>query len=301
MMGARSRLISTIFFWLSVIAFLSYAVAWGVKNGVAAKSFAAADLVLPLLVYCAAHALRALRLGVLLGAGRARRLLGLYLYTAACSASIPFKLGELVRINEIAVWTGIYWRGLLIVWIERVFDVLVIAVISIFILIAGVPEPREIGLLLWVIGGFVFMTTVFFFVLPEQLCDLNLHIIRSYKGIKAVRILLTLESFYMLFEQVKPILAGKVATLSLLSFLIWGAELFSISLLFDVAPWMDAAVHLVQQFTTVLGDGVMKGSTISSPVFRFEGIKMIVLIAAGLIALPYYWKSRFQLRTLDKK
>jgi hypothetical protein len=294
MMSPRSRFISKVFFWLSVVAFLVYSAVRLILYRDLPDSFMVASLIFPLVLYFIAHALRAFRLGVLLGAGHVRKLLGLYLYTAACSAIIPFKLGEFVRVNEIAWWTGSYWRGLLIVWIERVFDVLVIGAMALFIVSSGAQEPKEIGLLLWVIGGFVFLTILFFFIVPEQLCSLNLHVIRSYKGRKAVNILRILDSCYLHFEQVKPLLSGKLVTLSLLTLFIWGTELLAVSLLFDVAPLISAVTNLVRQFVIVLGDGVTENRVISGSLSEFEQEKVFLLIAYGLLALIFYWTYRFR-------
>jgi hypothetical protein len=288
MMLARRRSLSAALFWLSVVAFVAYS-ATRVVHGESPAGVAGV-LVIPVLVYGLAHALRAVRLGVLLGAGRARRLLGLYFYTAACSAVIPFKLGELVRINEIAWWSGSYWRGLLIVWIERVFDVVALGGMALFILGTGAQEPKDIGLLLWVIGGFVFLTVLFFFIVPEQLCGLNLHVMRSYKGRKAVHILRMLDSCYQLFEQVRPLLAGKLVTLSLLTLFIWGAELLAVAMLLDSNPWLGAVTSLVRQFALVLGDGGRAAGLAAG----FEDVKMLALIALGVVALAFYGRLRIQ-------
>lgn len=286
-MPARSRSLSEVLFWLSVLAFLSYSGLIAIES----EMFnASAGLVIPVFIYGLAHVLRAVRLGVLLGAGRARRLLGLYFYTAACSAVIPFKLGELVRINEIAWWSGSYWRGLLIVWIERVFDVVALGAIALFILGIDAQEPKDFGLLLWAIGGFIFLTVLFFFVVPEQLCVLNLHVIRNYKGAKAVHILRMLESIYQLFEQVRPLLTGKLVTLSLLTLFIWGAELLAVAMLFDSEPWLRASASLVHQFSLILGDSDRAGGVTAG----FEDVKMLVLIVLGMVTLVFYGRLRIQ-------
>lgn len=278
---------SAALFWLSVLAFLVYS---GIRLVHGETRSGMADLAVPVLIYGLAHALRAVRLGVLMGAGRARRLLGLYFYTAACSAVIPFKLGELVRINEIAYWCGSYLRGLLIVWMERVFDVIALGVIAAFFLSTSDQQPRDLSLLLWVVGGFVFLTFLLFFIAPEQLSGLNLHVIRSYKGRKAVRILRTLESLHQFFEQVRPLMAGKVVTLSLLTFFIWGAELLAVSMLFQSEVWQSAVTSLVRQFAQVLG-GDVHATGITA---EFEDMKMLALIAAGFVALAFYGRLRVQ-------
>lgn len=287
MMRARSRSLSAGLFWLSVLALLAFS---GLKAVHGGMPEVAGSLAMPVFVYGLAHALRAARLGVLLGAGRARRLLGLYFYTAACSAVIPFKLGELVRINEIAWWSGSYWRGLLIVWIERVFDVVALGAMALLILSTGAQEPKDMGLLLWAIGGFVFLTVLFFFIVPEQLRGLNLHVMRSYKGLKAVRILRMLDSCYQLFAQVRPLLAGKLVTLSLLTLFIWGAELLAVAMLFDSNPWLGAVTSLVRQFALVLGDGGRAAGLVAG----FEDVKMLALMALGVVALAFYGRLRLQ-------
>ncbi|BAL26052.1 hypothetical protein [Azoarcus sp. KH32C] len=285
MMAPRGPMMSVALFVLSVAALLAYA---GLHIAHAAWPAQLGALAFPVTVYVVAHALRAIRLGVLLGADRARNLLGLYFYTAGCSAIIPFKLGELVRINEIAWWVGGYWRGLLIVWIERVFDVVALGAMAYFILASGAQEPKDIGLLLWVIAGFVFMTMLVFFVVPEQLSSLNLHVIRNYSGRKAIRILHILDSLHQLFDQVRPLLKGKVVTLALLTFFIWSLELLAMALLFESNPWLGALTGLVQQFVAVLSDV----SRTTSLAVQFETIKIVVLLGFGVIALLFYGRLR---------
>ena len=285
-MIARSHSLSCALFLLSVLAFFFFVVAKAFHGGPADVTGAS---VMPLFVYLLAHMLRAARLGILLGAGRARRLLGLYFFTAACSAVIPFKLGEIVRINEIAWWSGSYWRGLLIVWIERLFDVVALGGMALFILGTGAQEPKDIGLLMWAIGGFVFLTVLLFFIVPEQLCGLNLHVMRSYKGRKAVHTLRMLDSCYQLFDQVRPLLAGKLVTLSLLTLFIWGAELLAVAMLFEANPWLGAVTSLVRQFALVLGDGGRAAGIAAG----FDDIKMLTLSALGVVALAFYGRFRF--------
>lgn len=287
MMFVPPRALSAGVFWLSVLAFLAFSVMKVVHAGLPG---AVDTLVMPVLLYGLAHALRAARLGVLLGVGRVRHLLGLYFYSAACSAVIPFKLGELVRINEIAWWSGSYWRGLLIVWIERAYDVVVLSGMILFILNTGVQGPKGIGLLLSVIGGFVFLTVLLFFIVPEQLCALNLHVMRNYKGRKAVHILRMLDSCYQLFDQVRPLLAGKLVTLSLLTLFIWSAELLAVAMLFDSPPWLGAVTSLLRQFALVLGDGGRATGFMAD----FEDVKMLALITLGVVALAFYGRLRIK-------
>lgn len=286
-MSVQSNRLSNALFLVTVVVFLIFATIEIVHSRLPSVS---GSLVMPLIIYGLAHLLRALRLGVLLNAGRARLLLEMYFFTAACSAVIPFKLGELVRINEIGRWSGSFWRGLLIVWIERAFDVTALGVMALIIIGTDTKEVGEIASLLWAIGGFVFLTIVFFFIVPEQLCGLNLHVIRNYKGRKAVHILRILDSCYQMFDQVRPLLAGKLVTLSLLTLFIWCAELVAVAMLLESGTVLGAMTSLASWFARVLsGSGSATDSATS-----FEDVKMLALIAAGTVALAFYARVRVQ-------
>lgn len=287
MILSRNPAASVRLFWLSVMIFLPYS-AILIHQAEPPKNWG--SFLMPLAIYGFAHALRAVRLGVLLGSGRVRHLLGLYFFSAACSSVIPFKLGELVRVNEIAWWTGSYWRGLLIVWIERTFDVVALGGMAWLILDSGTQEAQAFGIFLWAIGGFVFLTVLFFFILPEQLCNLNLHVMRSYKGRKAVHILRILDSFYQIFDQVRPILAGKMVTLLLLTLFIWASELLAVVMLLDSSSWLRAMGNVVRQFSLLLGEN---GQALGLGVI-FEDFKRLALITLGAIALIFYTRWRIQ-------
>lgn len=292
-MALRSCTFSRLLFLLSIAAFLGSVILRWSQDASAGNLYPTSDLTTAIALYMLSHVLRAVRLGVLIRAGQLRRLLTLYVYTAACSALIPFKLGELVRINEIAWWTRSYWRGLLIVWVERVFDVAAVGTLALLVLAMGGQTPDEIKILLWLILSFVFFTVLIFFVVPEQLHSLNLHVIKNYKGRKAVSILRMLDSCYLLFEQVRPMISGKLITLLLLTLFIWSAELFALSFFIDSIHGFDTVVLLVRQFVVMLG-GSVEANIAERPVMVFEHAKMLVLIAAGSVALLFHCRSRLQ-------
>lgn len=286
-------------FIFSAAVFIVCSVLWGMAHLRGPDFNLGSQIILPLFFYFAAHIMRAVRLWVLMGAGRARHLLWMYVYTAACSALIPFKMGEFVRINEIAFFKGSYWRGLLIVWIERVFDVVMIGLISLFILVVDKADQADIVVLLWLMGIFVFITIIVFFVLPEQLCSLNLYVIRNYQGKKSIAILKLLDSMYVLFQQVRPILSRKMVTLSLLTFFVWSAELVALFSLFGQMPWTSAFTALVQNFAAVLKGSSVVGS-VNFPLLQvFEKLKIFSLMVLGIIFLFFY--SKYRLRSAERK
>ncbi|MBA7795210.1 flippase-like domain-containing protein [Citrobacter sp. RHBSTW-01065] len=248
-------------------------------------------LIVPTIAYIVAHFLRAIRLGVLLKAQKIRKLLSLHFYTAACSAVIPFKLGELVRINEVSRWENSYCKGILIVWIERIFDVIALSVFALLIFLSGGAQVLE-GMwgLLWIMLAFVFFSIVMFFVLPEQLSALNLHVIRSYSGRKAIKILHLLDIISSVLDKVRPIVSERILTLSILTIFIWIFELVSLMLFLDHTQIIPIVKDLLAQFSFVLTDSPKS----LEQLITVDSVKNTLLIAFGYVSLFFYMQMYYK-------
>ncbi|WP_213733609.1 lysylphosphatidylglycerol synthase domain-containing protein [Citrobacter europaeus] len=254
------------------------------------SSFATA-LIVPTVAYIVAHFLRAIRLGVLLKAQKIRKLLSLHFYTAACSAVIPFKLGELIRINEVSRWENNYCKGILIVWIERIFDVVALSILALLIYLSGgVQVLAGMWGLLWIMLAFVFFSIVMFFVLPEQLSALNLHVIRSYRGRKAIKILHLLDIISSILEKVRPIVSEKILTLSILTIFIWIFELVSLMLFLDHTQIIPIVKDLLAQFSFVLTDSPKS----LVQLITVDAVKNTLLIIFGYVSLFFYMQMNLK-------
>lgn len=245
-----------------------------------------------LALYFLSHVLRFGRLSVLVGAGRLRRFLSLYVFIAACSSVIPFKLGELTRINELAWWTGSYWRGLLVVWVERTFDVIALAIIVLYLALQPMGSFPAIWPLLALMALFAAVSVLVFFILPEQLVSLNLHVMRNYSGLKAVRILAILDRGSELLLQFRPLISGKLITVGVLTLLIWGFELSAVAMLFDDGAVTKGAMALVTQFSDEFSLRAAAGESATLAYFnawRTAGIGIF-----GIVGLCFYvyWRRR---------
>lgn len=250
------------------------------------------SLIMPILVYLSAHLVRAVRLGVLIGDISVRQLLILHLYCAACSAFIPFKLGELARVNEVSRWMHSYWKGIVVVWIERLFDVLVLAGLTVFVATTGSSAALEqLRSLLWLIGGFVTVSVLFFLILPEQLCALNLHVIKKYQRKKAINFLRAIDSLYELLHQARPMLAGRWVTLTVLTLLVWGFELQALALVFAYDDWGRAAGTLAYQLSGLISLGHDQGQ-LPQTLLAFDNLKLALIGVLGLVAMAFYLKLR---------
>jgi hypothetical protein len=240
-----------------------------------------------------AHGARMLRLGLLLGSIRLRKLLGLYMYTTACSAVIPFKLGELVRVNEFA-WqqSGSLARGVVIVWVERVFDMVALGAMILVIVTRADLDVAPIAPVLWLSAAFVLATLCFFFVLPTQLATLNLHVIRTYRDEKAVRILRVLETINDLSRLARPLLNGRVLTLALKTLFIWCFELMALGLLTRNFDSWNPLVSLVGQFADIIIHQPAHVASDDALLFVFDQWKILILCVPGVIALILFRKWR---------
>jgi hypothetical protein len=258
------------------------------SGGAAHSSQDMLRLVLAVMLYFAGHAFRFVRLSVLVGAGQLRRFLSLYLYVAACSSLIPFKLGELTRINELAAWTGSFWRGLLVVWVERTFDVVALASILVYLALQPLAGFPSIWPLLALVALFAFLSVLVFFMLPEQLVSLNLHVIRSYKGVKAVRILTILDRCSDLLQQFRPLISGKMVTLAVITILIWCLELTALAILFSDGAVTKGALLLVTQFSDELTRTATVEGAGTALSLQFHWLRTTGIGVLGVIGLCFY-------------
>lgn len=235
--------------------------------------------------------LRAVRLGVLLKAQQVRKLLSLHFYTAACSAIIPLKLGELVRINEVSRWEKSYCKGILIVWVERIFDVIALSILALaFFLTGGIEAMDGMWGLITIMFAFALLSIVLLLLIPEQLEAFNYHILCSYSGSKAVKILRITEVIGSVLERVKPIISNKILTLSVLTLLIWLSELGAMMLFLEHSNFIFIAKNLLSQFSFQLTESP---KTVGLLV-NVDAIKNQLIILIGMISLLFYAYITYQ-------
>ena len=242
-------------------------------------------------VYFLAHLVRLLRLGVVLGSQGIRELAAIHFFSSSCSSLFPFKLGEFVRVNEIARTHGGLLRGLLAVWIERAFDVVAISAIALCALASGQPQTREVVPLIVILMLFLFLTAVALFVMPFYLSAVNLHILRSYPGRKGLAMLKVMEPLHHVRQKVRPLVHGKGTALVVLTTCIWLLEIAAVFWAAESPDLMAAMTHL----TTVFSDNLAGQSTPS--LREFEGAKTLLLstiggLAAGVVVLSIMKKRR---------
>ena len=191
-------------------------------------------------LYVLSQGIRAVRLAIIVGdPGKSlRQLVQAHLIGTAASFCLPYKIGDLLRIVELAFVLrrkgnlGV-WRSILVVWIERVYDALPIAVLLLFLAAtAGEDTLLVVAPILAALVTFIVLTLLTFFVLPENLDGLTLFLARRYHGSQVVTLLRYVDRLYRLAADAKRMLHRKHITLMTCSALIWGAEIAVIGLIF---------------------------------------------------------------------
>jgi hypothetical protein len=183
-------------------------------------------------VYMLGHAFRFLRLALLIHKPsiRLRRVMQVHFFTAGLGVLLPFKLSELVRVREVGVVTGSLRTGLLAVWLERTLDAAVLAVL-IGVVALEVPDAIELVTpLLIVVCAFVAITVVLITVVPANIREAMLHIVRRPFGERSVGVLRALRAALATLQEAPRMLRGRLPSLVLLSVLIWAAEVGAVAI-----------------------------------------------------------------------
>lgn len=184
-------------------------------------------------VYLGSHLMRIVRLALLNGDARLslRSLAQVHLFTASVALVAPFKLGELYRIVELSVLTRSATRGVVLVWLERVFDVVVILLL---LGAAALAQPSSAGSFLGVLAislGFVVATLLLVVLLPENLRRIGSYIMRRRRAEWSVGVLWLISEVRGMVGRMSQMLKGRYASLFVFTLMIWTLEGLSFGLI----------------------------------------------------------------------
>lgn len=197
------------------------------------------------LLYLGAHALRAVRLALIIDDDRVslRKIAAAHMLAAGAGLLIPFKLGEVYRIIEIDRLLRAPVRAVLVVWTERVLDLLTITALVLVGLWTRQGLLHEFAAGIAVTLGVVVGTFVLFFVIPENIESLKLYIIRRYNSPGALRVLRVLHGAHLVITQAPGVLKRRLSTLVSLGVAIWALEIAALGLFLPAAvDWLRAGM-----------------------------------------------------------
>lgn len=250
-------------------------------------------------LYLLAHLLRALRLVVMIQDERVglRETFTAHFVAAGASLFIPFKLGEVFRIAEVARLLRSPVRALLLVWSERVLDLLAItgAMLVALIFRKDLFESTALGIFLTlaVVAG----TFVALLVMPEQLESIKLLLIRRYRGAWSLGAVRAVDASQRLLMHAPDAMKRRPATLIALTAIIWTLEVASLALLLPAAAGaLGATLSATAFFFSQLFPGsmgplksilerVMPNTAVSPPTAMYPAVLYIVFLVTSLMAL----------------
>ena len=221
--------------------------------------FNSALIFIPVAIYTISHLLRATRLWLVLFEEKlsCKTIFGLYVTTAIAGIIAPFKIGEILRISEIACVIGSVRKGIMVEIVNRFFDLVILLILAIISLLFGYNSSFAIFspiVFLLVIVAVIVM--IAYFAIPSFV-TYGRHIIilrsRSDRGLKA---LAWLESLEELYNGVIRMIKGRSGMLLLLTLSVWLFELlavYSLLVIFNSFSFSESFAKLFASLNIALG------------------------------------------------
>lgn len=266
---------------------------------------------LALLVYLAGHFARIARVALIAADTRLslRRLINLHFFTSAVSLTLPFKLGDAYRALELSGHVGGLTRGIVIVAVERVFDVAMILLLIALAFAFGSALSPDLAPVLGASILFVAVTAAVLLLLQDNLRRIGSYVIRRYDRPWTVPVLRGIANARTVIGSVSRMLKGRYSSLSFLTLVIWAFELLSLGLILNAAGVeggsVDALLRFLSSITegaTLLGrSGPGDWSWTLAPTLMYLAATQIPLAFAGLLAgallLPARWRALASLKS----
>jgi len=232
-----------------------------------------------------------------------RTIASFHLFTAAASLLAPLKLGELYRIVELSHLVRSPARAVIVVWWERIFDVMVILAM-LAVAISGTLDPVDsefmaVGIMAM---AFVAVTALAVFLVPPNLVRASFFIIRRYRNPQSVHVLRLLNATRRAVDAAPHAIRGKIATLAALTACVWACELGAF---WTVLSGFRNGQSGLREFLSFLSS-ITRGETVVCQYTNcrpkvFDQIPYLTvtqhsLLAAGLCGGLYYviWRMRAQ-------
>jgi hypothetical protein len=260
---------------------------------------------LALLVYFASHFARIARVALIAADTKLslRRLINLHFFTSAVSLGLPFKLGDAYRALELSGHVGGLTRGIVVVGVERVFDVALILLLIAVAFAFGSALSPDLAPVLAASILFVAVTAAALLLLPDNLRRIATYVIRRYDRPWTVRVLRGIANARTVVGSVSRMLKGRYSSLFSLTLVIWAFELLCLGLILNAAGMeggpVDALLRFLSSITegaTLLGrSGPGDWSWTLEPTLMYLAATQIPLAFAGLLAgatlLPSRWRA----------
>jgi len=186
-----------------------------------------------LLAYLISHALRGIRIAVLMGRQDYSlwKLIYLQFYTNGINLIFPFKLGEVYRIIEFNKLIKDNKKLVLTVITEKTLDLLLLFSWALLAIVLLGQKIVELNIVLWIISSLIIFSLIIFFVLPENIRTINLFVAKRYNSKWVVNLLSLTNNISNVIANIKHTLRTNASTIILLTVLIWMFEVLGFTYL----------------------------------------------------------------------
>lgn len=152
----------------------------------------------------------------------------LYFRTTLVNLIVPFKLGEIYRIEEIARKTRVWQVGILSVVVDRFFDTLALLVL---LVPADYIASKRISSLSAIFFIVLFVAVVLYIAIPSSYSYLNQYLIMRKSSVRTMGALKTLDIIKSWYDYTKDLISGRYMLILIASFLGWIAEICTLKAL----------------------------------------------------------------------
>jgi len=256
-------------------------------SGVEAKWLGAA-----MVCYALGHGVRAVRLAVIavpLMALRARTLILLHIHTVPISFVLPYKLGELYRLQQLISLSGYWGRAVLVLLVERFFDALILTALCGVLVLSNWSLPRHLSLMAEVLATAIATVVIVFSVVHPALRALQGYIFRKHVSPNACEVLKAISSLHAAISLADHCLRNVFFLLLLLSVMIWACEALALSALISSFTSGGITVLLGTIGMALTPDMATVSGYNDDRLYRM--ISLIVLLTAWPIGTLFYFRA----------
>lgn len=251
-------------------------------------------------LYGISHVARAVRLAILAAPSlnmHIRTVALLQFYTAPVSFIVPYKVGELFRLQQLAWLSRDPVGALVVLLLERMLDALVLTAVLAGVVVVEGTLPPHMDLFAALLAGATVLGLFAIFVAPGALRAIQAHILGHHSAPSALRLLRLVASARSVVNVAAKRLVGNLALLLSLSALIWGVE-SSIVVLLAQRLQGKATMFLTSLLTMTISPrgGGIAAETLTD-LYVAIGLAVLMLIWPVATAL-YLQRIRFPRRSV---
>ena len=198
-----------------------------------------------------------------------------YCKVTPVSLLLPYKLGEFFRMYCYGVLLKDFWKGTIIVLLDRFMD---LSALVTWLLILGLLAKSSVGLLVCL---FLFVMAVLlgaYFIFPGFYTFWKNYYLAAVATPSTLRYLKYLDVLAHIHRQVKSVVQGRGIILYALSVLAWGMELINLWIVSKSVPFAQLTAKITSYLSAALTNG-------PCPTLREFVALSIVLLAITYVLL----------------